>query len=282
MIRITADHPNVTRTLSVFVAAVVIACGSPLAETSETVSATDPPTTTQTTAAESSSTSTTTPDAETTIVDHIAAADLVELGLPQGVPVDSPEGFPSVGELATSMADSFFRGPPHPRARIFSGFMTGADAEELAAAGYEPDLAQQKMTITYFDGITVWDYPGGFRQVATPAGVLLYRAEDGSWQESEGSEWYPLPIPMWPFAQDMVAGWLETDRVAIQGYETFGDSETVHLLVDDKTHLWLDQVGAAMRIVFDLSKPEKGLSLFMVWDVETLSPELTGPLPDLP
>ncbi|MEX2624251.1 MAG: hypothetical protein WD651_11030 [Acidimicrobiia bacterium] len=268
-----------TRTLSLFVAAVVIACGSPLAETSETVTAPDPP---ATTTAESSSTSTSTTDAETTTVDHSASADLVELGLPQGVPVDRPEAFPSVEELATTMVDSFFRPPPHARARIFSGHMTGADAEELAFAGYDPDLLQKQMTITYFDGITVWDYPGGFRQVATPAGVLLYQAEDGSWQQSEGSEWSPLPIPMWPLAQDMVAGWLETDRVVIQGYETLADSETVHLQVDDQTHVWLDQVGAVMRIVFDLSKPDKGLSLFMVWDVATLSPELTGSLPDFP
>ncbi|MDP3983646.1 MAG: hypothetical protein Q8Q52_01395 [Acidimicrobiia bacterium] len=276
-----------TRTLPLFVAAVVIACGSPLTETSETVTATDPPATTQTTTAQSSSTSTTTTttrtDADSTTVDHDAAADLVELGLAQGIPVDPPEGFPSIEELAEAMAYPFFRPPPHPRARIFSGYMTGADAEELAAAGYDPDLLQKEMTITYFDGITVWDYPGGFRQVATPDGVLLYQAEDGSWQESEGSEWSPLPIPMWPLAQDMVVGLLETDRAVTKGYETLADSETVHLrLIDNQTEVWLDEVGAVMRIVFDLSKPDKGLSLFMVWDVETLSPDLTGALPDLP
>lgn len=176
------------------------------------------------------------------------------------------------------MADPYFRPPPHP-----SGYLTAADAEELAAAGYDPDLLQKEMTITYFDGITVWDYLGGFRRVATPDGVFLYQVEDGSWRESEGSEWSPLPIPMWPLAQEMVVGLLETDRAVPAGFETLADSETVHLrLVENQTEVWLDQVGAVMRIVFDLSKPDKGLSLFMVWDVETLSPDLTGALPNLP
>jgi hypothetical protein len=35
-------------------------------------------------------------------------------------------------------------------------------------------------------------------------------------------------------------------------------------------------------MVMDLWKPVKGLSVFMVWNVETLSPELTGPIPDVP
>ncbi len=139
------------------------------------------------------------------------------------------------------------------------------------------------MTITYFDGITIWDYAGEPRLVQTPNGRSLYLAEDGSWQESEMSEWSPLPIPMWPFAQDMVLGLLETDTVVELDYEILADTETVHLqLVENHTDVWLDQAGAVIRMMMDLSEPDKGLARFMVWNVETLSPELTGPIPDLP
>lgn len=131
-----------TRTLSLLVVAAVIACGVPLTETSQTVSATVPPAPTETTAAQSPSTSATTTTTKTpsTTVDHSADPDLVELELPQGIPVDAPEGFPSLEELIEAMAEPLFRPPPHPRARIFSGEMTGADPEELAAAGYDPNL----------------------------------------------------------------------------------------------------------------------------------------------
>lgn len=278
-----ADGLNVTRTLSLIAAAAIIACGVPLTETSQGVSATVPPATTPTTAAQSTSTPSTTTNASSTTVDHSAEIDLVELGLPSGIPVDRPQGFPSFDELIAAMADPFFRPKPHPRARIFSGYMTGADPGQLAAAGYDPSLLARRVIITYFDGITVWDYAGEARAVGIPDGRLLYQAEDGSWEESEMSEWSPLPIPMWPMARDMVAGLLESDAVVELGYEVLAETETVHLeMVENHTEVWLDRHGAVMRMVMDLSKPVKGLSVFMVWNVETLSPELTGPTPDVP
>lgn len=275
-----ADHQNVTRILSLIVAAAIIACGVPLTESSQEVPATVPPATTPTTAAQSTSTSSMTTNASSTTVDHGAEIDLVELGLPSGIPVDRPQGLPSLDELIAAMADPFFRPLPHPRARIFSGYMTDADPEELVAAGYDPSLLKRRVTITYFDGITVWDYAGEARAVGMPDGRLLYQADDGSWQKSDMSEWSPLPIPMWPMAQDMVVGLFETDTVEELGYEILAETETVHLeMVENHTEVWLDRDGAVMRIVMDLSKPVQGSSVFMVWNVETISPELTGPMP---
>ena len=277
-----ADHQNVTRTLPLIAAAAIIACGVPLTDRPQAASATGPPATTPTTAAQSKSTLSTTSNTSSTAVDHSAEIDLVELGLPFGVAVDRPQGFPSFNELMAAMAEPF-RPIPHSRARIFSGYTTDADPGQLVAARYDPSLLKRRVTITYFDGTTVWDYAGEARAVGTPDGRLLYHAEDGSWQESEMSEWSPLPIPTWPKAQDMVAGLLETDTLVELSYEILAETETVHLeMVESHTEVWLDRDGAVMRMVMDLSKPVQGFSVFMVWNVETLSPELTGPVPDVP
>jgi hypothetical protein len=139
------------------------------------------------------------------------------------------------------------------------------------------------MIITYFDGLTIWDYPDGAREARLTDGEYLYLADDGSWQVSDQFEWPPIPLfPEWTMAQitaeDMLQAGLE-----VVGYELIADVPTAHLqLEEDLAHLWVDETGAVIRLVVDYSEPDQDILWFAVWDVETLSPDLTGPIPDEP
>lgn len=71
------------------------------------------------------------------------------------------------------------------------------------------------------------------------------------------------------------------DTVIVVGYELIADTPTVRLRYvgeDGVRDYWLDEIGAPMRMVAG-SIIEGEAWWLLAWDVETLSPELTGPRP---
>ena len=287
--RNAADSWSVLRVLSVCFVMVVTSCGLPQPESADTVPTTDHSTNPQTaatsssTTADSVSTSSSTTTTDTVAPTSSAPSELpAELGLEPGVPIATPAGFPSVDELATMVNP--FRGLPYPRARISSQLVVVGDREALAAQGIDLSLLEGTgLVITYFDGLKIWDYSDGSREVQVPGGELLYQAEDGSWQESSRFEWPPIPLlPEWFMAQQIAEDMLQTEPRSV-GYELIADVATLHLEVEGATaHLWVDETGAVIRFVADVSGPEGDFPWFTVWNVETLSPELIDPLPDQP
>ena len=268
---------------------VVVSCGTP-PETADTVTTPDASTASSTTSNSSPTTIevTSTSSSTTTTEDPGTNSSSGEVGLPEelglepGVQIAAPADFPSTDELATLVNP--FRGQPHPRARISSRFVVMGDRDELAAQGIDISaLEGMDLIITYYDGFTIWDYPDGFREVQIPEGKLLYQAEDGSWQESDRFEWPPLPFaPEWAIAQWMAEGMLQAEPEVI-GYELVADTATVHLhAAGGAAQLWLDETGAVIRLVTEVAEPENGLGWFTVWNVETLAPEPSGPLPSQP
>ena len=113
-----------------------------------------------------------------------------------------------------------------------------------------------------------------------PGRGLLNQAEDGSWVESDSFEWPPIgAIPEW----SMLHPHLEPTDITVEvvGDELIADTPTVRLRwtrEDQVGDYWLDEIGATFRMVAG-SLIEHDQWLLWVWDVETLSPELTGPLP---
>jgi hypothetical protein len=268
-------------------AAVVLlsACAKPAA-TSRTEAVADELTAT-TIAAPSSTTpgpsvtSTTSTPATTLPEGRALVADAASVfGLPSGTPIERPDDFPTLGELEAVPAHS---SEPHPRARILSGF-------SLVGSGSDPGHEQESMTITYFDGVIVWDYSDGTRELTVDeGGSHRYRyqyIEPGFWvdvgrvevewpETGPVLEWTHFDIPLNALSE----GW------EVVGYELIADTPTVRVRAGDDTataELWLDKTRATLRAVVAELK-ENGEWSVWVWDVESLSPELTGPLPpDLP
>lgn len=214
---------------------------------------------------------------------------LTALGLQPGVPIDAPGDFPPLSDLE-AMLENPFHGPEHDRARISSRIEILLSPEEAEAVGIDLVLLDQaEITITYFDGIKVWDYPGGYREVSLPDGELLFLDQDGTWKESSRFEWPPGgPLGEWRFAQSMASDRI-TESEAL-GYEMLADIPTLRLhwfpSPDDTTgdeavgwtsDVWLDATGTVIRLV--TGAPADGIPIFLIWDIETLSPKLTGPLP---
>lgn len=196
-----------------------------------------------------------------------------------GISIPRPAGFPSIDELEP-LVGAF--GMPHPRARISSSLAAVDGLEGLVAQGLDASQLDQQMTITYFDGLVIWDAPTGYRQIAVPGFGTMYPDEDGTWHEAVGFEWPVFgPLADWSMAQSAAALVLDA-QPEIVGYERVADRATVRLAFvagGDRADVWLDETGAALRIVQDFTGPD-GLSRWVgVWNVETLSPELTGPLP---
>jgi hypothetical protein len=199
--------------------------------------------------------------------------------LASSVPTKRPEGFPVIEELSSLVASG---GGTHPRARITS-FLAAVDGLEVfAAEGFDTDRLDQRMTITYFDGLVIWDDPAGPRQVFVPGLGSFYRGADGAWAEATGFEWTIIgPLADWSLAQDAAALVVEAQPEVI-GYEMVAGTPTVRLALirgEDRADVWLDETGAALRIVQDFTGGDGASRWLGIWSVETLSPELTGPLP---
>lgn len=214
---------------------------------------------------------------------------LTALGLQLGIPIDAPEDFPPFSDLEAMLANPF-HGPEHGRARISSRIEILLSPDEAETRGIDTvSLDQAEITITYFDGITVWDYAGGYREVSLPDGELLFLDQDGTWTESSRFEWPPGgPLGEWRFAQGMASDVITASEAV--GYEMLADIPTLRLhwfpspddttgdeIVEWTSDVWLDATGTVIRLVTGASAD--GIPIFLVWDVETLSPDLTGPLP---
>lgn len=208
----------------------------------------------------------------------VAARAAAVQALP-GVVIPRPAGFPSIDELEP-LVGAF--GMPHPRARISSSLAVVDGLEVLVGQGLDASQLNQQMTITYFDGLVIWDAPSGYRQIAVPGFGTMYPEKDGTWHEAVGFEWPVFgPLPDWSMAQSAAALVLDA-QPEIVSYERVADTATVRLaFVDggDRADVWLDETGAVLRIVQDFTGPDGQSRWVGVWNVETLSPELTGPLP---
>jgi len=198
--------------------------------------------------------------------------------LPAGDPIEQPEDFPTVAELQALVANPV----THRRARISSGLGAVDGIEQLAGQGADVSRLNQRMTITLFDDLLIWDDPEGTRLVFIPGLGGLYQTGDGTWQEAMGPEWTVFgPITDWSMAQEVAAQVVEAQPQVV-GYEMVADTPTVRLFLargEDRADVWLDETGAALRIVQAFTGPDETSRWVGVWNVETLSPELTDPLP---
>lgn len=180
--------------------------------------------------------------------------------------------------------------PPHPKARISSRIVVADDLAESIRQNSDPTFSgSYEMTITYFDSLTIFDYPDGLREVQVPGRGYLYLAGDGTWKESDRFEWPVMgPLTGWSEAQGIAEGMVQADAVVI-GYEILADTPTVHLRwaqASDEVwaDVWMDATGATLRAVMDmgLSEPGQENQMLVVWDVQSLAPEEIGPLPTNP
>lgn len=217
------------------------------------------------------------------VSDRSDLVSLVDLGLQPGEPIDRPAGFPPLSELDPGQY-GFGSEPPHPRARISSRLEFADTLREQVDPSSRDGLQYE---ITYLEGVAIWDYPGGGREVKLRGeGGFLFLDEDGSWQASERFEWPPFgPFPEWSIVQ-WTAGDLVEAGLTPMGYEVVGGAETVHLRWDEAPDgawmdIWLDSSGAVMRMVADLGgdEVEDAEKAWTIWDVLTLDPSEVGPLP---
>jgi len=218
------------------------------------------------------------------------AADGVEVArslpdgvhLPSSIQIEQPVDFPSVAELKPMVVAGE---QPYARAKITSWLSLIEGAELFAAEGFDTDRLDQAMTITYFDGLVIWEDAAGFRQIFHPDVGSYFEADDGTWQEATGFEWTTVgPLSDWSVAQNAAALVLDSEAVVV-GYEMVADTPTVRLAVIqgvDRADVWLDEGGAALRIVQDFTGGDGESRWLGVWSVETLAPELTGQLPVAP
>ncbi len=256
------------RAITLVVAILVAGCAAPAAETTDwTTDVEPPPLSPGVVAAPEMSLS----DAAPVVAD----AD----GLVPGIPIERPDDFPSLSQLHTWVT-SF--GLPHPRARIESSLAVVEGLDELGASGLDTSRLDQAMTITYYDGLVIWDAPDGYRQIYIPNRGTYYPMGDGRWMEAAGFEWPVFgPLSDWPTAQAAAALVFDAGP-SVVGYELVAGTPTVHLSLaggGESAQVWLDETGAVMRIVQDFMGPDGSSRWLGVWDVVTLAPQLQGPLP---
>jgi hypothetical protein len=225
----------------------------------------------------------------TTTTDADTSALVDELGLPTPIPIDRPDGFPELGELATLADRSFvWEGMPYPRARLKSGWRTTASIEQLERANF--DMTNLGWwTFTYFDGLEVVDTPSGHRSVTDSNGRFFYLSGDGRWVQDDSSEMdLGEQIARWDGAQFFAASVMTADP-QLAGFALIADTPTAHILPgvtpderelqDGETEIWLDKNGVALRVVHQWTAGRENLPIFLVWSIESLEPTLSGPLP---
>ena len=210
----------------------------------------------------------------------VAQPDLPEgVHIQTGLAIERPSDFPSIAQLRGLVADAPY---PYPRALITSCLALSGGGELLVSQGFDTSRLDQRMKITYFDGLVLWEDAAGFRQVFTPDAGSYYQDADGSWQEATGSEWTVFgPLSDWSQAQEE-ASMILSAAPQVVGYETVADTPTVRLLLvdgDDRAHIWLDETGATLRLVEEFGGPDGESRWVGIWSVETLSPVLAGPMP---
>lgn len=252
--------------------------GSTTTVPSTSTTTTAPPQTTTTTTSTTTTTTTViaTDTASYPMLRKVASA----LELPPALPIDPPEGFPTLDELAE--IDPWFDPPPQRDARISSWFYY-LEENQVAHDELGPGPDGVKVTITYLDPFIIreWD---GYREAQNQVDGGWYEWSDGSWVELEFyGEGPPFgPITEWEAINiaDIVA--LGAEFV---GYESIAGTPTLHLSVEIEEgdygliDLWLDEYAAPFRILAAIKEENETSWIVIAWDVETLAPEFTDPLP---
>lgn len=203
-------------------------------------------------------------------------ATLEDIGVVPGELIDQPDYFATL----PPPRDYIFDDIPHPRARIASRI----EVDEQAVGGSAWN--DTGVTITYVPGYTIWDYNGGFREVAVDDGGVFSLNQDGTWATTEIDEFLPFgPFMEW---SDVTSGYEGALSIGVEvvGYELIAGTETAHIRVEDVrsdlwADLWVDAEAVVMRAVvdFDAEEDGPGNGVWLVWDVLTLDPEDIGPLP---
>jgi hypothetical protein len=161
----------------------------------------------------------------------------------------------------------------------------------MVAAGFEVQMAMgTKLTITFLDSVIVWD-TGEFGRFVLVDNEYLGLGPDGEWHPSGGFDWGLIWSPM--IDQEAVQRGAGTvlaavgqevegyDVTEVVGYELLGETETIRVRGTGNLYseVWIRADGAVMRLVHFLGPADSVGMVSWVWNVETLDPELTGPLP---
>jgi hypothetical protein len=224
-------------------------------------------------------TSTSTPTTTSTTIatqDESVRATLEHVGVVPGEPIDRPDDFATL----PPPRDYIFDDIPHPRARIASRIEV--DEQTVDGSAWN----DTGVTITYVPGYTIWDYNGGFREVAVDGGSVFSLNQDGTWTIAEIDELSPFgPFMEW---SDVISGYEGALSIGVEvvGYELIAGTETAHIRVEDVrsdlwADLWVDADAVVMRAIVDLDAEEDGPGngVWLIWDVLTLDPQDIGPLP---
>lgn len=207
-------------------------------------------------------------------------ATLADLGLVPGEPIEEPTGFDWLSDPQSLMALA-----DHPRARISSRIEI---SDELAQIS-DSEIEQMSLiiTITYYDGYSIWDYPGGYREARREGGDYMYLDSDGTWKVSDRFEWPPFgPLPEWTIADEYAWGLIEQGGHIVEGFEVLAGVETAHLRwagasAERWADIWVDSSGTVIRLILDMARDDEDPlnQVWMVWDVLTFDPQDIGPLP---
>lgn len=166
-----------------------------------------------------------------------------------------------------------------------TALVVSGDPSELQESGLEPNTWITPMTI--FDGIIVWDYASGSRQVYDPKSTYYLLTDSGAWTSEHADE-------EWSFFTEGFHGWNDAQVLAVDflefstltGFDEIAGTETAHFTgVHDgdqqertRAEIWIDKQGAVFRL-FWIVESDSQVGIAFVWNVETLEPTLSGPLP---
>ncbi len=199
-----------------------------------------------------------------------------ELGFVTPVPIEAPVGFPNLEQLV-ELIETQMRQREYPRARVVDGWI-GSD--ELGTH-----------TITYYDNYTIRDYPGGRREVDPGDGMLLVQDDSGNWVDSDRFEFsiaegFPDWRDVYEVLQYEVLPRFDPELV---GYEMIVGVPTAHFQIASEresgrsgTDFWVDEKGVVLRLVMSTPSQQHDGNAYLIWNVETLEPDLEGPLPPAP
>ncbi len=191
------------------------------------------------------------------------------------VPIEAPPEFPTLAVLIERMQLAIGV-PPHHRARAVSGWA-------------HPESDVPPFVITHYDGVTVWEDDQGNRMVDPGSGEMMIQGEDGSWEatEFEGSA-RPTCSGSGRSAQEYAWSAISEGDPVARGHFLIVGQPTAHYSVEAPPDgfwnntiwdVWVDDDGAVLRMIVSGSRDEDGVSPLLIWNVETLEPELQGPLP---
>lgn len=163
------------------------------------------------------------------------------------------------------------------------GFSEG----EKAVAEYGPDAWEWwSLTITHFEGLTVWESDDGHRAARKRGELEMFLDEDGTWY-TDDTEGNPFGFPMeWEHAQFTATSCIDHGAEAV-GFEEIVGSRTLHIACQfdvggrgstGSQDVWIDEHGYVMKSYSEIfDGPASGVTY--VWEVTGLNIEPTGPLP---